>query len=46
MVKYTLRTDEIASIEKVLNQEDRVEVIPTRDGVKIVRIYRDPIKTK
>lgn len=43
---YTLRPSEIQSIEAALSKEDRVELIPTRDGVKIVRIHREPVKSK
>lgn len=36
----------IQDIEAVLSKGDRVELIPTKDGVKIVRIRREPIKTE
>lgn len=36
----------IQDIEMVLSKGDRVELIPTKDGVKIVRIRREPIKTE
>ena len=35
----------IQDIEAVLSKGDRVELIPTKDGIKIVRIRREPIKT-
>ena len=35
----------IKAIEAILATDDRVELIPTRDGVKVVRIKREPIKT-
>ncbi len=35
----------IKAIEAILAKDDRVELIPTRDGVKVVRIKREPIKT-
>lgn len=38
--------DSIKSIELILSKGDRVELIPTKDGVKIVRIRREPIKTE
>lgn len=33
------------AIEAILSAGDRVELIPTKDGVKIIRIRREPIKT-
>jgi len=35
----------IKAIEAILAKDDRVELIPTRDGVKVIRIKREPIKT-
>ena len=35
----------IDAIESILAKGDRVELIPTKDGVKIVRIRREPVKT-
>lgn len=35
----------VKAIEAILAKDDRVELIPTRDGVKVVRIKREPIKT-
>ena len=31
-------------IERVLSQDQRVELIPTRDGVRVIRVRRDEIK--
>lgn len=36
----------IKAIEAILAKDDRVELIPTKDGVKIVRIRREPVKTR
>lgn len=36
----------IKVIEAILAKGDRVELIPTKDGVKIVRIRREPVKTQ
>ena len=36
----------IDTIESILAKGDRVELIPTKDGVKIVRIRREPVKTQ
>lgn len=35
---------ELAAIEKALRQGSRVELIPVKDGVKIIRVRRDEIK--
>ena len=34
----------IKAIESILSKGDRAEVIPTKEGVKVVRIRRDPVK--
>ena len=40
-------TDQIIkTIESILAKGDRVELIPTRDGVEIIHIKRQKIKTK
>lgn len=41
-----LTPEEVRAIESVLSREDRVEVIPVRDGVKIVHIRRETVKTQ
>lgn len=33
------------AIEKVLSKGDRVELIPVKDGVKIIHIKREEVKT-
>ena len=39
-------TDSIVqAIETILARGDRVELIPTRDGVRVVRIRRESVKT-
>lgn len=35
---------QIASIERTLEKGDRVELIPVKGGVKVVRVRRDEIK--
>ena len=35
--------DNIKTIEAILSKGDRAEVIPTKDGVKVVRIRREPV---
>ena len=34
----------LAAIEAILRNGDRVEIIPVKDGVKIVRIRREVVK--
>lgn len=34
----------VKSIESVLKKGDRVEIIPVKDGVKVIRIKREEIK--
>ena len=35
----------MAAIEAILRKGDRVEIIPVKDGVKVVRIRREEVKT-
>ena len=35
----------LAAIEAILRKGDRVEIIPVKDGVKVVRIRREEVKT-
>lgn len=37
---------EIKAIKKVLSKGDRVELIPVKDGVKIIHIKREEVKQK
>ena len=39
-----LKQSEIRAIEKTLSSGDRVEIIPVKDGVRIVRVKREEIK--
>ncbi len=39
-----LTEDNIKAIEAVLKQDFRVELIPTKDGVVIVKLKRETIK--
>lgn len=34
----------IKAVESVLSKGDRVELIPVKDGVKIVRVRREEVK--
>lgn len=36
--------DQIAKIEAIVAKGDRVEIIPVKDGVKIIRVRRDEVK--
>ena len=42
--RKTVKPETIKAIESVLSKGDRAEVIPTKEGVKVVRIRRDPVK--
>ncbi len=35
----------IKAIETILAKDDRVELIPTKDGVNVIRIRREKINT-
>jgi hypothetical protein len=39
-----LKPETIKAIEAVLAKGDRVELIPVKDGIKVVRIRREPVK--
>ena len=39
-----MKPETIKAIEAILSRGDRAEVIPTKDGVKVVRIRREPVK--
>ena len=41
-----LSDEQIIAIERVLARGDRVEIIPTKDGVRLVKIARRNIKTE
>lgn len=45
-MEYTrcLSAKTLEVIEKALSNGDRVELIPVKDGVKVIRIRRDEIK--
>lgn len=44
VAEFKLSAEAQRAIEAVLTRGDRVEVIPTKDGVKIVRIRREEVK--
>lgn len=39
-----MKPETIQVIEAVLAKGDRVELIPVKDGIKVVRIRREPVK--
>ena len=41
-----LTAEQIAAIEKTLNHGERVELIPTKDGVKLIKVVRRNVKTE
>lgn len=41
-----LEQSEIAAIERTLAKGERVELIPVKDGVKVVRVKRETIQVK
>lgn len=42
--KKTLTETDIRAINSVLARDQRVELIPTRDGVRVIRIRREEVK--
>lgn len=39
-----MKSETIQAIEAILKKGDRAEVIPTKEGEKVVRIRREPVK--
>lgn len=44
--KQLLKENDIKVAEKVLAKGDRVELIPVKDGVKVIQVKREEIKYK
>jgi hypothetical protein len=44
MSKYTLSPEQVEKIKQVLESGDRIELIPGKDGVKIIREVRSEVK--
>lgn len=42
--KQLLTQNDIKAAEKVLANGDRVELIPVKDGVKVIKVKREEIK--
>ena len=41
--EYKLTLEQIRAIESVLHKGDRVEIVPTKDGVKLLKVQRKTI---
>jgi hypothetical protein len=44
MSKYTLSPEQVEKIKQVLEQGNRIELKPAKDGIKIIQEIRDEIK--
>lgn len=44
--KCKLTPSDIKAIESVLAKDDRAEVVPVKDGVRILHIRRETVKPK
>jgi hypothetical protein len=44
MSKYTLSPEQVEKIKQVLERGDRIELIPGKDGIKIIQESRKEIK--
>lgn len=42
--EYKLTPEQVKAIELVVNKGDRVEIIPVRDGLKIMKVRRETIQ--
>ena len=40
----TLKQNEIKAAESILSRGERAELIPIKDGVKVVRVRREEVK--
>lgn len=45
MKKQMIDTNTIKAIEAVLSKGNRVEIIPVKDGVKVMQVKRETVKT-
>ena len=41
---YKLQQEHIETIEAIVGKGDRVEIIPVKDGLRILRIRREEVK--
>lgn len=44
--EYKLTPEQIRAIEATVSRGDRVEVVPVKDGLKILRTKREEIKVE
>ena len=44
-MRMTMTDAQVKAIEAVLAKGDRVELIPVKDGVKVVQVQRKEVKT-
>ena len=44
MNKYTLSPEQVKKISEVLEKGDRIELIPVKDGIKLIQESRKEIK--
>ena len=42
--RHIVKPETIQAIEAILSKGDRVELIPVKDGIRVVRIRREPVK--
>lgn len=42
--RQLLKGNDIKAAEKILAKGDRVELIPVKDGVKVIKIKREEVK--
>lgn len=43
---YKLTPEQISAIESVVNRGDRVEIVPVKEGFKILKVQRGEVKPK
>ncbi len=46
MDKIKLSLEQIATLEGIVSKGDRVELIPVKDGVKVMRVKREEVKNE
>jgi hypothetical protein len=42
--EIVLTPEQIKAIERVISQGDRVEIVPNKDGAKLLKIKREEVK--
>lgn len=43
-IKYKLTQEQIEAIERITNRGQRAEVVPVKDGLKVLRVVRQEEK--